>query len=144
MLETEKQTELNTSPNTCIKQVLDLSGMKNPERFKTVKNTLEYLEYHPDLRLQLEQTMPEYLKRYSARNQILIRLQRPEAQIVKGRKGWLNENRILKKGSKAIWILAPKKRRLKKTEDEDNEEKETIEGFFFIPVFDLNDTKPLD
>jgi hypothetical protein len=36
------------------------------------------------------------------------------------------------------------KRRLKKTEDEDNEEEETIEGFFFIPVFDFNDTKPLD
>ena len=144
MLETEKQTELNTAQNRCMKPILDLSGMKNPERFKTVKNTLEYLEYHPDLRLQLEQTMPENLKRYSARNQILIRLQRPEAQMVKGRKQWLNENRILKKGSKAIWILAPKKRRREKTGTEDNEPEETIEGFFFIPVFDFNDTKPLD
>ena len=144
MLETEKQTELNTNTYIAQKPVLDLSGMKNPERFKTVKNTLEYLEYHPELRTQLEQTMPEDLKRYSARNQILIRLQRPEAQIVKGRKAWLNENRILKRGSKAIWILAPRKRRLKTENEENDEQEETIEGFFFIPVFDINDTKPLD
>lgn len=144
MLETEKQTELNTEQNAILKPLLDLSGMKNPERFKTVKNTLESLEYHPDLRLQLEQTMPENLKRYSARNQILIRLQRPEAQTVKGRKGWLNENRILKRGSKAIWILAPRRKKLKTENEEDDEPEETIEGFFFIPVFDINDTKPLD
>ena len=144
MIETEKQTELNTEENVILKQVLDLSGMKNPERFKTVKNTLESLEYAPDLRLQLEQTMPENLKRYSARNQILIRLQRPTAQVVKGRKGWLNENRILKRGTKAIWILAPKKKRRKTENEENDEQEETIEGFFFIPVFDRNDTKPLD
>ena len=44
--------------------------MKNPERFKTVKNTLEYLEYHPDLRLQLEQTMPENEKIFSKESDI--------------------------------------------------------------------------
>ncbi len=144
MLETEKQTELNTAADAGLKPVLDLSGMKNPERFKIVKTTLEALEFAGDVRLQLEQTMPQDLKRYSARNQMLIRLQRPEVQMVKGRKQWLNENRILKKGSKAIWILAPSKQRRKKTGNNDDEPEETLKGFFFIPIFDRNDTKPKD
>ena len=40
--------------------------------------------------------------------------------------------------------FSTKKTKTKKTENEDNEPEETIEGFFFIPVFDINDTKPLD
>lgn len=141
MLETEKQTELNTAADAGLKPVLDLSGMKNPERFKIVKATLEALEFTPGIREQLEMTMPEDLKRYSPRNQLLIRLQRPEVQQVKGRKQWLNENRILKKGCKAIWILAPNTRKKKKAAQAEEEEEETLKGFFFIPIYDRNDTE---
>lgn len=142
MLETEKQTELNTAADAGLKPVLDLSGMKNPERFKIVKATLESLEFTPGIREQLEMTMPEDLKRYSPRNQLLIRLQRPEVQQVKGRKQWLNENRILKKGCKAIWILAPSTKKKKKAAQAEEEEEETLKGFFFIPIYDRNDTEP--
>jgi len=132
------QTKIETSQANAI---LDLSGMKNPERFKIVKATLESLEFTPGIREQLEMTMPEDLKRYSPRNQLLIRLQRPEVQQVKGRKQWLNENRILKKGCKAIWILAPSTKKKKKAAQAEEEEEETLKGFFFIPIYDRNDTE---
>jgi hypothetical protein len=63
---------------------------------------------------------------------------------VKGRKQWLNENRILKKGCKAIWILAPSTKKKKKAAQAEEEEEETLKGFFFIPIYDRNDTKPKD
>jgi len=141
MLETEKQTELNTAADAGLKPVLDLSGMKNPERFKIVKATLEALEFTPDIRQQLELTMPEDLKRYSPRNQLLIRLQRPEVKQVKGRRQWFMENRKLKKGCKAIWILAPSTKKKKAAADSNEEDEETLKGFFFIPIYDRNDTE---
>jgi hypothetical protein len=47
------------------------------------------------------------LARYSLSNQLLIALACPEATFVAGFKAWLELGYCVKKGEKAIWILAP-------------------------------------
>lgn len=98
---------------------------------------------------------------YSVRNTILIRLQKPEAQLVAGYRDWQRKfQRHVKKGAKAIWILSPVTVKAKqaagaKTQgEEDNakterEEEETNRtrtvAFTYKPVYDVSDTegKPL-
>ena len=45
--------------------------------------------------------------RYSFGNAVLIAAQRPEATRVAGFRAWLKLGRNVRKGEKAIWILAP-------------------------------------
>ncbi len=52
----------------------------------------------------------EYLARfdgYSARNAMLIAMQRPDATEVRGFKAWLAQGRCVRKGEHGIQILAP-------------------------------------
>jgi hypothetical protein len=74
---------------------------------------------------------------YSLRNQLLIWQQCPEATIVRGRRQWIDSfNRYVPKGSQAIWILAP---RTKKVElDDGTEEKKTY--FKGVRVYDVSQT----
>lgn len=122
------------------KPVLDLAGMKNPERYQAVNATLEMLQLNPYMEQAIFQHMPEDLRRYSPRNQLLIRLQRPEIKQVKGRGQWFKEGRKLRKGCKAIWILAPNTQKKKKLQ-EDEEEQENLKGFFFMPIYAMEDTE---
>lgn len=85
---------------TKAERVKELTNMldENVRSVFTSENYLNYLEY-----------MKTFHK-YSARNQMLIRRQRPEATLVKGYKTWESDKkykRHVKKGEKAIWILAP-------------------------------------
>ncbi|RJR18192.1 MAG: antirestriction protein [Nitrospiraceae bacterium] len=61
----------------------------------------------------------------------------------RGIKQWNAVNRKVKKGSKAIHILAPW---MKKENDEEGNETETLRGFMAVPVFRVEDTEgdPLD
>lgn len=75
--------------------------------------------------------------RWSFHNQILCILQGSED--ARGYRQWEQVNRHVKKGAKAIGILAP---RLKTAEDEQTKEKKSVlVGFLSIPVFRIEDTE---
>ncbi|MFB8426482.1 ArdC-like ssDNA-binding domain-containing protein [Priestia megaterium] len=89
---------------------------------------------------------------YSFNNAMLIFLQNPNATLVKGYKDWRKLGRYVKKGEKAIKILAPiisnkkekskeekaEKQEKKKAEEEKNELE--IKGFRYVNVFDVSQT----
>lgn len=72
---------------------------------------------------------------YSFQNAMLIYHQRPSSTFVAGYNAWKQLRRYVKKGEKAIRILAPCK--YKKEDDEGY----TINGFRIVSVFDLEQTE---
>ena len=76
--------------------------------------------------------------RYSPNNVILIAQQRHEASCVAGFNAWKKMGRFVRKGEKAIWILAPMV--YKQTDEKTDEEHKVIRGFKFVPVFDIAST----
>lgn len=81
---------------------------------------------------------------YSANNQLLIWTQCPDATIVRGMRQWRQDfNRMLVKGCRPIWILAPSKRKDK--HQLDPETGKPVERIFFrgVKVFDVADTAPI-
>jgi hypothetical protein len=64
--------------------------------------------------------------RYSPFNQFAIRVQRPEARLVAGRRTWESLGRSVKLGEQAICVIAPTHGRL---------------GFIGVPVFDVRQTR---
>jgi hypothetical protein len=82
------------------------------------------------------------LARYSLSNQLLIALQRPDATFVAGFRAFLDLNRCVRKGEKAIRILAPMplKRSGARAAD-DPEDARVI--FRAVPVFDVGQTDPI-
>ncbi len=96
-------------------------------------------------------TMSKFWK-YSYRNQMLIHHKMPEATRVCGFRKWKELNRIVKKGEKALKILAPYKKKLNTTDQELKKEQVNIDVMepnksinltFFIPVnvFDVSQTE---
>ena len=80
--------------------------------------------------------------RYSWHNTLLILSQRPDATKVAGLHDWAdNFGRSVKKGEKAIWVLAPTRYRKVTVADDGTEE--TEERLFFrpVPVFDVSQTE---
>ena len=76
---------------------------------------------------------------YSFGNVVLIAAQRPGASQVAGFRSWLKLGRNVRKGEKAIWILAPMG--VRKTEEDDSGEARVIVGFKYVPVFDISQTE---
>lgn len=76
--------------------------------------------------------------RYSFGNVLLIAAQCHEATRVAGFNAWRRLNRFVRKGEKAIWILAPMV--YKSADIEDGEDDRIIRGFKFVPVFDVAQT----
>lgn len=76
--------------------------------------------------------------RYSFNNVLLIAAQCHEATRVAGFNAWRKMNRFVRKGEKAIWILAPMV--YKNAEAEDGESDRVIRGFKFVAVFDVAQT----
>ncbi len=76
--------------------------------------------------------------RYSFGNVLLIAAQSHEATRVAGFNAWQKLNRFVRKGEKAIWILAPMVYR--NADAEDGEDDRVIRGFKFVPVFDVAQT----
>jgi len=74
------------------------------------------------------------LARYSLGNQLLIALQKPEATFVAGFRAFLKLNRCVRKGEKAIRILAPMTVRQRDRDETDDEQKRTV--FRSVAVFD--------
>lgn len=76
--------------------------------------------------------------RYSAGNVLLILSQRPDATRVAGFRAWQAHDRAVRKGERALWILAPMVRH-RCTGDQAGEER--IGGFKWVPVFDVSQTE---
>ena len=74
--------------------------------------------------------------KYSYRNQLLIMSQMPQARKIAGFRKWREMKRHVKKGSKAIKILAPS---IRKPKNENDTEEETV-GFLPVNVFDISQT----
>lgn len=94
-------------------------------------------------------TVMSKFHKYSANNCILILMQCPNATLVAGYKSWqTNFKRQVKKGEKAIQILAPSKRKYtkKETDEDGNETEKEIEYMAFYPtnVFDISQTEGED
>jgi antirestriction protein ArdC len=75
--------------------------------------------------------------RYSYLNTLLILSQRPDAQAVAGFVAWRALNRSVRRGERAIWIVAPLRRRSR----ESRREGEEVIGFRRVGVFDVTQTE---
>jgi antirestriction protein ArdC len=73
---------------------------------------------------------------YSFGNVLLIAAQCHRATRVAGFNAWRKLNRFVRKGEKAIWVLAP----MVYKNAEDGETDRVIRGFKFVPVFDIAQT----
>lgn len=95
--------------------------LPDPEKFKAI--------------LEMKALMPEY----SLRNIILAKMQYPDAYFLAGYKRWVKLGRYVKKGQKAIYIFAPRFKKIK--DEETGEEKSVLRGFIPVPVFDYSQTE---
>ncbi len=77
--------------------------------------------------------------RYSFNNALLIGTQDPEATRVAGFATWRKLGRSVRKGERAIWILAPMVGRRRHVDD--GEERRPIHGFRPVAVFDVAQTE---
>ncbi len=87
------------------------------------------------------------LSRYSFHNQLLIALQRPDATYVAGFRAFLDLNRCVRKGERAIRILAPmsvrtRSERAEREAGADSGEQRRL-VFRAVSVFDVSQTDPL-
>ena len=83
-------------------------------------------------------------RRWSWHNQLLVALS--GTSDARGIRQWGNAGRKIKRGGKAVWILAPCVKTIKERNDKGEEEKRSVlYGFKGIPVFAVEDTdgKPL-
>lgn len=124
---------------------------KVEQAFETLRNGVIELIQDPD---KLQQTMKEYgeyhqYNRYSGQNTLLLmfqtrHLKKKPFMMARGYNQWLKEfNRYVKKGEKAMTILAPTFRTIVKTDEETQEETKIKElaGFRAVNVFELCQTK---
>jgi hypothetical protein len=80
--------------------------------------------------------------KYSYHNQMLICCRMPDATRVAGFRTWQTLNRRVLKGSKAIKILAPYRKKVTDTDSVTKEEKEKrITLFIPVSVFDISQTE---
>ena len=77
---------------------------------------------------------------YSFYNQIILTIH--GCSQVAGYKKWQELGRRVKKGSKAVWILAPYlKKEIVENEEGEEEKIDRLAGFFSVPVFDIANTE---
>lgn len=95
----------------------------------------QYSEENYKAVLEMQALMPNY----SFKNVLLIKAQLSTARYVASFKRWKELNRTVRRGEKAIRILAPK---IKKEKDEvTGEENSELVGFIGVPVFDVSQTE---
>ena len=108
------------------------------ELSKVLEEGVENFQYTPEefkALLETKALMPNY----SFRNIMLAKAQFPNGSFFASMKRWNELGRKVKKGSKAIWIFAP---RFKTVEDEETGEETTeLAGFLTVPVFAYEQTE---
>jgi hypothetical protein len=83
------------------------------------------------------------LARYSVNNQLIIALSKPDASYVCGFRAWLQLGYQVRKGEKAIWILAPITVKDRDAAAEEDGEKRRV-FFRAVPVFDRTQVDAID
>lgn len=78
---------------------------------------------------------------YSFQNLMLIWLQKEDATLCAGFHQWKKHKRHVKKGAKAIWILAPGIATVEKENEEGEIEEKEVRYFFPVHVFDISQTE---
>ena len=123
---------------------MTVKELTKEERKERMENVMNLLDAGIQAVLNSEKWQ-EWLKtqarfyNYSHYNTILIQVQKPNATRVAGFNKWTKEfNRKVKKGEKAIKILAP--RFFKQTDEETGEEIKSLAGFKIVNVFDIEQT----
>ena len=107
-----------TRVKNLIKEVKELT----PEQFANILDTLA--NFH----------------RYSLYNQIILSF--AGCSQVAGYKRWKELGRTVKKGEKAVWILAPWFKKVnEENEEKEEKDKQILHGFFSVPVFDIDQTE---
>jgi hypothetical protein len=79
---------------------------------------------------------------YSERNQRLLWLQRPAATRLHTFRGWVAEGRRVRKGERAIWLLAPHTRDVPETER--NPDGKVVLRVRPIALFDASQTDAVE
>ncbi|KAF5036119.1 hypothetical protein DSECCO2_578410 [anaerobic digester metagenome] len=79
------------------------------------------------------------LHEYSINNIILAWTQYPQISMLSGFRKWLSLGRTVRKGERAIRILAPITRKVK--DKESDEDIYLVKGFRYVNVFDVNQTE---
>lgn len=132
-------TNTKTKPSTAPDRTADALQLM-AEGIKNLTSSDEWAKY---LRMQA------CFHQYSFANTMLILAQCPNATRVAGFKTWLKFNRAVKKGEKALWILAPRFFKSKASETEpttitDGDQEDGTQGRVYfrpVPVFDLSQTE---
>jgi antirestriction protein ArdC len=75
---------------------------------------------------------------YSFNNVLLIAAQKADASRIAGFRAWQRMNRFVRKGEKAIYILAPMI--YKQAEESTDSAERVIRGFKYVAVFDVSQT----
>jgi hypothetical protein len=116
--------------------------MKAHQYLEQVKEKLQELADETD-KARKSEIFKDYLDTmskfwdYSYRNQLLIHFSMPTASRIAGFKTWQGLGRKIKKGSKAIRILAPFK---KQVIDQETQDLEDVTYFVPVCVFDVTQT----
>jgi len=107
---------------------------------RRIKNLLEEVkELTPE---KFQETLDSLAKfhQYSLYNQIILCF--AGCSQVAGYKKWKTLGRTVKKGGKAVWILAPWLKKVEVEKDgEEKKERKILHGFFSVPVFDIGQTE---
>ncbi len=105
-----------------VKNLLEEVKELTPEKFQTILDSLA--KFH----------------NYSFYNQIILCF--AGCSQVAGYKKWKELGRTVKKGGKAVWILAPWLKKVgEKEEGEEKKDVKVLHGFFSVPVFDIGQTE---
>ena len=129
-------------------EVIETEGKRGNRFIKEVVEHLKQLAAETD-EVKRSEIFKRYLEtmskfwRYSYHNQLLIVHQMPRATRVAGFRKWREMGRWVRKGSKAIRILAPRFRKMLVYDEETKGfiEKEEVVYFVPVPVFDLSQTE---
>ncbi|MBN1270855.1 MAG: DUF1738 domain-containing protein [Candidatus Aminicenantes bacterium] len=133
----------------------DLASLQGKERKKALVAKLsdlaDQITRDPEALEALAERWTNGFHRYSLYNTLLMWQQNPDSTLCAGFKTWKEKQRFVRKGEKAIWILAPAfwKEKAEK-ENAETGETEEIEKehlyFISVPVFDVSQTdgEPLD
>jgi len=129
----------------------DYAEMKGEERTKAMLSDLREavgaVVASGQLRRWLDAMASNGLHRWSLNNRMLALMQLAErgedldGAHLAGFRQWQDLNRRVRKGEKAIWILAPTKRKLvEESEDGQKNERVIVTGFRAVPVFNISQT----
>ena len=144
----------NTTKSSTSKNAQDGSCRQNNDQVKRLaENALQKLANalergHSDQLACFLKTLAHF-HQYSATNVLLIQGQCPDATRVAGFRTWKKHGRFVRKGEKAIRIIAPLVRRFPHEADDDGDQPDdqqlrALLGFKVVSVFDVSQTDGRD